>query len=59
MRFVSRYGRLTIELRPMIQEAYATGMAKVIQTPIYARFQPEILSLRLGFESSRSKRSKR
>lgn len=44
MRFVSRWGRFSIVLRPMIQEAYATGMAKVIQEPIYARFSPDILN---------------
>jgi hypothetical protein len=43
MRFVSRYGRLRIQLRPMIQEAYATGMAKVIQEPIYVLFSPDML----------------
>jgi hypothetical protein len=44
MRFVSRWGRFSIVLRPMIQEAYATGMAKVIQEPIYARFAPDIMN---------------
>lgn len=43
MRFVARYGRYGIQLRPMIAEAYATGMAKVIQEPIYANFSPDIL----------------
>jgi hypothetical protein len=43
MRFVARFGRFSIQLRPMIQEAYATGMAKVIQEPIYADFAPDIL----------------
>jgi hypothetical protein len=40
MRFVSRYGGLTVVIRPIIEEAYATGMAKVIQQPIYANFSP-------------------
>jgi hypothetical protein len=44
MRFVSRWGRFSIQLRPIIQEAYATGMAKIIQEPIYARFTPDNLS---------------
>jgi hypothetical protein len=44
MRFVSRYGRFSIQLRPIIQEAYATGMARVLQEPIYARFAPDRLS---------------
>ena len=41
MRYVSRWGRFSIQLRPWIGEAYATGMVKVIQEPIYARFSPE------------------
>ena len=40
MRFISQYGRYGVQLRPMIQEAYATGMAKVIQEPLYAFFHP-------------------
>lgn len=44
MRFVSRWGHFVIQLRPAIQEAYATGMAKVIQEPIYIRFSPYLLS---------------
>jgi hypothetical protein len=44
MRFVSRYGRYGIQLRPQIQEAYATGMAKIIQESIWANFSPDILS---------------
>lgn len=43
MRFVARYGRFGIQLRPHIAEAYATGMAKTIQEPIYANFSPDIL----------------
>lgn len=44
MRFVSRYGALMVVLRPQIQEAYATGMAKVIQEPIYANFSTYMLT---------------
>jgi hypothetical protein len=44
MRFVSRWGRFSIQLRPIIQEAYATGMAKILQDPIYARFAPDRLT---------------
>jgi hypothetical protein len=44
MRFVSRYGRYGIQLRPQIQEAYATGMAKIIQEAIWANFSPDILT---------------
>jgi hypothetical protein len=40
MRFASKYGRFGVCIRPQIQEAYATGMAKVIQEPIYAMFEP-------------------
>lgn len=39
-RFVSKYGRFGVQLRPLIQEAYATGMAKIVQEPIYAFFHP-------------------
>jgi len=39
MRFISKYGRYGVCVRPQIQEAYATGMAKVIQEPVYAMFQ--------------------
>jgi hypothetical protein len=44
MRFVSRYGRYGIQLRADIQEAYATGMTKTIQEPIYALFSPDRLN---------------
>lgn len=40
MRFASKYGRFGVQIVPMIQEAYATGMAKVIQEPVYAMFEP-------------------
>lgn len=40
MRFASKYGRFGVSIRPMIQEAYATGMAKVVQEPVYAMFEP-------------------
>jgi hypothetical protein len=44
MRFVSRYGRYGIQLRPRIEEAYATGQSKVIQESIWANFSPDILN---------------
>lgn len=44
MRFISKYGRFGIVVRPMIQEAYATGMAKVVQEPVYAMFEPWTLT---------------
>ena len=40
MRFAAKFGRFGVQIRPMIQEAYATGMAKVIQEPVYAMFEP-------------------
>ena len=43
MRFASKFGRFGVQIRPMIQEAYATGMAKVVQEPIYAMFEPWLL----------------
>lgn len=39
MRFISRYGRYGVQIKPQIQEAYATGMARVIQEPVYALFE--------------------
>src|SRR5262245_34990422 len=44
MRFVSRYGRYGIQLRPQITEAYATGQSKIIQDSIWANFSPDILT---------------
>lgn len=41
MRFVSKFGRFGVQIRPQIQEAYATGMARVIQEPVYALFHPD------------------
>ena len=37
-RFISRFGRYGVQIRPQVQEAYATGMIKVIQTPLHALF---------------------
>lgn len=44
MRFIARFGRFGIQFRPLIQEAYATGMAKVVQEPLYAYFEPYLLT---------------
>jgi hypothetical protein len=44
MRFISRYGRYAVSFRPMVQEAYATGMARVVQTPLYCFFYPDRLT---------------
>lgn len=38
MRFISRFGRYGVAIRPQIQEAYATGAIKIIQTPLDAMF---------------------
>src|SRR5215813_12951336 len=38
MRFISRFGRYGVAIRPQIQEAYATGIVKIIQTPLDAMF---------------------
>jgi hypothetical protein len=43
MRFASKFGRFGVQIRPMVQEAYATGMARVVQEPIYAIFEPWLL----------------
>lgn len=40
MRFISKYGRFGVQIVPMVEEAYATGMAKTIQEPVYAYFEP-------------------
>jgi hypothetical protein len=40
MRFIAKYALHGVQIRPVIQEAYATGMAKVIQEPLYAYFKP-------------------
>jgi hypothetical protein len=40
MRFISRFGRYGICLRPEIVEAYATGMTQTLQEPLYAFFTP-------------------
>jgi hypothetical protein len=38
MRFISRFGRYGVQIRPQIQEAFATGMVRIIQTPLNAYF---------------------
>jgi hypothetical protein len=40
MRFVSKYGRFGVQVRPLIQEAYATGLTKTLQEPVYVLFLP-------------------
>ena len=38
MRFVSKYGRYGVQVRPVIAEAFATGQVRIIQQPIHAIF---------------------
>lgn len=45
MRFISRYGRFTMQARPQVTEAYATGMTRVVQEGLYAHFAPGGLTL--------------
>jgi len=40
MRFISKYGRYGVQVLPLVQEAYATGLVKVIQGAVYAMFEP-------------------
>jgi hypothetical protein len=40
MRFISRYGRFGVQVRPLLQEAYANGMVRVIQEAVAAYFEP-------------------
>src|SRR5215472_1193251 len=39
MRFVSKYGKYAMQIRPQIVEAYATGLTRVLQPQITAQFQ--------------------
>jgi hypothetical protein len=41
MRFAAKYGRYMVQVRPLVQEIYATGGVHVLQEGIYARFKPE------------------
>lgn len=45
MRFLSRYGEFGVQLRPQVQEAYATGMARVVQEGVYAMFHVQGLTV--------------
>jgi len=38
MRFISKYAKYMVQVRPQIVEAYATGQTKVIQQPLVAAF---------------------
>ena len=39
MRFISKSAKFSLQIRPQIVEAYAAGMSKVTQPPLYADFQ--------------------
>lgn len=45
MRFISRFGRYGVSIRPEIVEAYANGGRKVTQAPITAIFEPYKLTV--------------
>jgi hypothetical protein len=40
MRFVSKYGRHTVQCRPEIMEAFATGQVRILQKGILCHFEP-------------------
>lgn len=40
MIFLAKYGKYALSVRPQIREAYAQGMVKEIQVPLYAQFEP-------------------
>jgi hypothetical protein len=41
MRFAAKYGRFMVQIRPLVQEIYATGGVHVIQEGVFAEFRPE------------------
>jgi hypothetical protein len=43
-RYLARYGRFGVQIRPQIQEAYATGAVRVLQSELSAYFQPYLLT---------------
>lgn len=46
MIFLSKYGNYCLSVRPQIREAYAQGMTRETQTPLYAQFSVQGLSAR-------------
>src|SRR5215831_18752314 len=44
MRFLSKYGRFGLQIRPQISEPYASGMVRVTQYQVAAIFEPQGLS---------------
>jgi hypothetical protein len=43
MRFVSKYGLFGVQIRPKIEESFASGGTRTIQEPVYAMFKPHRL----------------
>jgi hypothetical protein len=46
MIFLSKFGNYCLSVRPQIREAYAQGMTKETQTPLYAQFSVQGLTMR-------------
>src|SRR5262245_33132497 len=44
MRFVSKYARYMVQVRPQIVEAYATGANKVVQPQLVATFAVDLVT---------------
>jgi hypothetical protein len=45
MRFISKYGRLQVQVRPQITEAYASGAIQVTQPQVLVQFDPTLLRI--------------
>jgi hypothetical protein len=43
MRFIARFGRYAVQIRPVVSEHYATGQSRVLQTALVARFREGLL----------------
>src|SRR5262245_62260487 len=43
MRFISKYGRLLVQVRAEVTEAYANGIVRTIVEPLGAQFEPGLL----------------
>jgi hypothetical protein len=44
MRFISKYGRFAVQIRPLITENFANGATRVVQNAVVASFEPFKLS---------------
>ena len=40
MIFIAKYGKYELQVRPQVMEAYASGMSRESQSPLYATFVP-------------------